>query len=1331
MDFDWNKIGSGSKFNALVSAVLCQKDHRTHIFNRDGKDGAIDALSGDMKTVFQSKYHHGGSSAQAFTDAKKELKKIPAYRAAGHRWHAIWKDVTTWRLITNVPFGPQDELRWQNEVVPEFAKLGLAATYQTSAHLQNDLIKHRDIADAFFGDRPRLFVSLQEHREALLAREVLERAYDVPLEGRDAEMTRIRDFVQNSPHHVLLIEGEGGVGKSRLQYEAAVALVDEGVVDTVYCGTPHLPASQDWYVGIVPEANALVLIDDPTDADFVVRFLSELRSRTKAWKAVITVRSQRDPVIDCLRDPRERLLAPPIVLAPLAEAAAACLAAELLQSLPISDEDRPRAEKWIAKVCGRFPIWMTVAAKLLETRTDLRELPEDNFGIAEVHVADIVRHTKPEIAAPSQVLALLRWIALAQPVNRHADGVLAYLAAATGLPSAEAVDALLTDLVRRRALTFFGVSKRMVEIRPDVLRDHLLIEWLTFEEAGVGRRPSPDARRVATELAAEALEDRPSPFTERIVSSLARLEFTIESQPPFLDPLADAAVQLAESAGDTLAQQRALKVAKLIAPLRPRKLARVAELLRARDVPVGTLRTIFGEHRVTRSRVLDEVPWELFRAAHRAATKDERHAVLRELCEFVDVQAAEDGRRSNSGRSAAELLPRVLHGGRTYRSSFHEEGAALVADAMNRLARGETPCESWRVVVGAMTALQRMDTYTSSDEPNTFTWETFGIAPEGAPGKIAAQIRLRLWDVVTKPGPLTPAKKFAWPILDAMHRVLNQGDKIPEWHALEIDDLKRCEALTLDPATHLEDLQAARTLWDWHHQYDQDPVARPLADACEANYLKHPITARYAGVFGTDRLESEKPIEDAADAWPVTATAADLEEYLAGAFLYARTHADNWREGRVNSFLWQLGQRRGRDQGIRDFVAVHLARGSASELFPAALQLARASLFETRKLGDDAAVRAALEWLDGLVPDEASRARLLGALYPEVGRWVARAWTEADRDFMDKHWSLVEQMPPRSLFFVLGRRLHSENAMQTRITQLLAGLEGAARSDAVSAIWSGYNDMLPHPLTAADVSATTVDFLLGLMMTEPDLGEKHGHSDWEIGEILKVVPPKPVSWMVEVVRRRLEAFGPHNKGVEVAKSGQLVFILPGDDALLLRAVAPLPNEAPTPEAHAAVRELFAIAKEDATIGYYLPQLLAKLDPHGRVAPHVIAEKLQDVLDVPDAEAVRTWARFAGWRRHGSPAWRTIAIAACARVSPDWSDYDRNGVYSSLRSQRMKGWSGTPGELHPRFHEAVDTAKKALADEQEPILKQYWEWTLKVAEYDLERAKAKLEEGEDF
>jgi hypothetical protein len=1330
MDFDWNKIGSGPKFNALVSALLCQDDHKARIFNREGKDGAIDALSGDSKTVFQSKYHHGGSSSLAFTDAKKELAKIEKYRRPGDNWYHIWHPVEHWCLVTNVPFGTQDEQRWRDEVAPEFAKLGLTASYKTSADLQIQLVRHRDIADAFFGDRPRLFVSLGEHREGLIRREVLERSYDVPLEGRDLEMATIRDFVENSAHHVLLIEGEGGVGKTRLQYEAAAALVDGGVVETVYCGTAHLAASQNWYLGIVPESTALVLIDDPTDAEFIKRFVGEFGGRTKHWKALITVRSHRDPVIAPLKDPRDRLLAPALVLMPLPEAPAVRLASELLRPLAIADDQRARAERWLATICGRFPIWMTVAAKLLESRGGLRELPTDGFKIGKEYVAEIVRHASPEILTPVQALEALRWIALVQPLNRLTDDALERFASAAGLSSAAQAGVIIDDFARRRAVTLFGVNKRMVEVRPDVLRDHLLIEWLTTNDAGGGRRPSPAARTVADHLAADALEGRPNPFMQQVVSSLARLEFTIEPPPPFLDQLADAAIALAERASDTLAQQHALDIARAIAPFRPARLARVSTVLRTREVPVGSFRTVLAEHAVSRARVLGALPWELFRGARNAVSASERVAILRELVELIDIEAASPARRSNDGKSASELLQRVLHERHSYRTSFHKEAAALASDLLNRVAAGEPPRESAKVLVGALIALERHDGYTSPDDPNAFTFESFTISPDAGVGKIAASIRERLWAIASKAGPLTPAKRFAWPLLNAMHTGLNRSDDVAGWRRLLLDDLARCLTLATDSATQLEDLQAARALWDWHVAYGEDDAeGRRLATSCEAAYLRHAVVARYAAVFASDRTGSDRVLQEAADAWPATATAQELEEYVEGALLYARTHAERWTESRVFSLIGYLGERHGADTGVRDFIAAHLAKGAAGALFVVALRLANSALWTVRQRGDDTAVRAALDWLDAAVRDDEARVRLLESLYPGAGKFIARVWCEADRAFMDRHWALIERLPVASRFFVMGRRLHTEPSMMARITDAVAQLTSTARSEAIVALWSGYNDLLPYPFKAADISVPVVDFLLDFLVMEPDLSASHGHGSWEIEQILQEVPRKSASWLAEVIRRRIEVFSPHNKQVEADKFGEYIFILPSDDALVWRVVEQLPDGEPTSEAIAAIALLFEIATTETTVGYYLGQTLAKLDPHGRVGPHVVARRLADVLDSPDVDAICAWARFGGWYAIGSRPWRIIASAACARVFTDATDDERYMVFSALHSHRIQSWSGKPGELHPRFQSAVDAAKKSLDEESHPVLKTYWEWALKVAEHDREREKGKLEEYE--
>jgi hypothetical protein len=185
----WGLIESGATFHALVGDLLLQIDPLTIIYNREGADGAIDAVSGDRKTVFQSKHHKAGQATppKAFADARRELAKIKEYRRAGNKWHAIWKEVTTWKLVSNVPFGPADDQRWNKEIVPAFAKLKLKAERVMQPQLETMLTDHPAVAGAFFGQRPRLFISLAEHREALVAREVLQRAYDVALEsGRRA-----------------------------------------------------------------------------------------------------------------------------------------------------------------------------------------------------------------------------------------------------------------------------------------------------------------------------------------------------------------------------------------------------------------------------------------------------------------------------------------------------------------------------------------------------------------------------------------------------------------------------------------------------------------------------------------------------------------------------------------------------------------------------------------------------------------------------------------------------------------------------------------------------------------------------------------------------------------------------------------------------------------------------------------------------------------------------------------------------------------------------------------------------------------------------------------
>jgi hypothetical protein len=60
---------------------------------------------------------------------------------------------------------------------------------------------------------------------------------------------------------------------------------------------------------------------------------------------------------------------------------------------------------------------------------------------------------------------------------------------------------------------------------------------------------------------------------------------------------------------------------------------------------------------------------------------------------------------------------------------------------------------------------------------------------------------------------------------------------------------------------------------------------------------------------------------------------------------------------------------------------------------------------------------------------------------------------------------------------------------------------------------------------------------------------------------------------------------------------------------------------------------------------------------------------------------------------------------------------------------MPSWSGPPGQVHPRWQEDVDDARRTLAEEQDPALRGFWEYCIAVAEERLEIERGRIEERE--
>jgi hypothetical protein len=216
--------------------------------------------------------------------------------------------------------------------------------------------------------------------------------------------------------------------------------------------------------------------------------------------------------------------------------------------------------------------------------------------------------------------------------------------------------------------------------------------------------------------------------------------------------------------------------------------------------------------------------------------------------------------------------------------------------------------------------------------------------------------------------------------------------------------------------------------------------------------------------------------------------------------------------------------------------------------------------------------------------------------------------------------------------------------------------------------------------------------------------------------------------MADVLRGRLAAFGEHNRQHTAEKRAGHVFLVPGHDTYLVEIVESIPDRPATPDELAAIAGLMGFADADWTIEYHLPELLASLDPHGRAVAEIVVNHINDALMTSTVDALVGYSRFASRYSERSTAWRRIAVAACQRIEAlRLGDEDRRRVYSSMLFNGVESWGGSPKDLHPRWQDAVDSAKKALDEETESVLRPFWQWRLENEQRQLEREKARLEE----
>ena len=1331
-DRNWGAITDGATFEALVARLVFFEDPKAMLFERLGRDGGQDMRSSDGTCVFQAKHHQSPSAATAIADAKREASKIASYREPGHERYAQWQGVTHWRLVTNALFNPTDQERWDDEVVPVFRSQGLIAEYWGRSQLDALLDKHPEVDRFFFGNQTRAFLTLPEARERIASQEtVLKRGTPTPFVGRGEELDQVARFM-SSDSRFLVIHGSGGIGKTRLLIEAGEEIASTGRWQVLWANAATMLSSGTWFDGIVPERPTLLLVDEPEDEQLMKILDEQQSSRTADWKVAISVRSPKDPVMRWFGGARTRKYVDTINLDVLRPDEAEQMCMGLLSSGPLGTKRDTWRKEVAHELAGRFsyhPVWLTIAVHVLETSGDLAGVPQTADSLAELYLEEIIKCQKE--FQPEQVRSLLRWVALVGAVNRESDAAIGLLREGSGVASDTSVREMLARLVARGGLAQRGARNRLVELKPDVLRDHVLIRWLSVD-VGYGEtpmQPSDAARTIVDDILRTVLQGNISQLGQAVFVSMARTEFLLKlsgTPVPLLKPFFD---HFRDHVETTSASVR-LVIAELLPDVAQFYPIETVELSRAfRSVDAGTdeVQGVFGSYQVGQDDVVLALAWPVFHAAMGAQTKDEREQVIGELCALVEAEADIAARRAgglpNDGKRAAQLVKRVIGGGPQFWSDFQAELCTVVSRLLAEAVGQPTytaKLAALKSLLGPYLELGREQVWSEGDKLNIGSVVMLPGSPAWkARQGILNQVRGYLADQRVT----SEVRLVFWAALVNAHRNANQcrkrdGESLhSELRDVLLDDLVWARSLLSQNAREFEELKAARELWRWHDRFDDDPEFKRVSRELENLYEMNDLAGEFEPLFRSDDPQRcyERWDEKAAQL-AANPSCRDIKSFVDRAFRFAGER----RPDQLQRFAWNLGAHADTSDSIGSFIAESLAEPETSRYTDFSITAACSWIMKLRRTAGGEAAHRLVDKLVNTCSDDERRIRLIKQVYDRpVSREDGRLCPAQHSYLRSKAKLFLDngQGPDFIKIAVLGLS-RDWPELKGLVERTLNEIPREQLGDAVvslvrSAYWALDEDK------AQEAPPDFGIWLLDQVLLLPDLSVLSNTAEWELAEILKRVGRLPVTWLPGALQRRVDMEAQDESGRVIATD---------HGVLLSRCVAPITKaHVGNPEISKAIAALIDLSSNTGTTRYYLPRLLLGVDPEGLVVPQEVANRLRATSSLDD---LRRLARIAGGYAIASPPWRTIAQPLVEHAGRESRPLERRRLFSALMPKGARAWWAAPGGVPQEFVDGVQRAQELLDAETDTAFRAFWEWHLEVAkaEFRREEEEAKEERG---
>ena len=1305
---NWGLIHDGGILESMMHAILYAQDPQTILFGRPGKDAGQDARTADGQIVFQSKYRDGMDMDVAVDLALEELEKIKKYRAATHANHKHWKDATKWVLFANLSINPNDDGKWKSKVIPEFAKVGLAAEYWTKEIIEAKLAEESQVREVYFGQENRVLVGLKEAHDLLLNERLGSDSLDCPMHGRDADLSRVKEFINSPEKRVLPVIGPGGIGKSRFLYESLVTLSHDGW--RVLWGLPGAMAkSSQWFRLLNGTQKTCVALDDPDDPALLRAVIEQLSTAERRnWRVIISYRTDRSDVLR--RYKTNTSVEEPIRLVSLSEPDSKAL---LNSRLGFEAN-----EAWLH---GAFrlnqgnPGWISLFAELAK-QGKLTELPPKADDIATLYVSSCLETLEETIRPQARIL--LRWLALWGSLVSEAGGEeleeIEFLGN-EGI-SKVALHDILKRLVNSGLVRNWGIAKRLFGIDSLLIRQHILSEWLLREEGAGEYSVSPAGTELVSKLLSSGL-----PRVEATLQTISQMSLSrLESQEAYslLRPIFGAMTATAKETS-LVGQDR---LAVLVASLG------VADPESALDVLIAIRENAKGDEEIedsfwgnihfTRSRLVSTLSWTLFNLAERVDDSGVANRFLREFRELSSLQEAGPS-PADPGKSPQQLLNRLLCKSTNSRV-FSQPAFDLAADHL--------VSEEWWPFVGdlAKCVLEPKRETVEWIANWTLGFTSYAIATDTPDWQRFLSLRTRLFEILQSDANRTLHDRI-WPLLSESHHSLayvNAHHRMSDpsrvaYRNVLVDDLSRCQSLLKPPRT-LSEATLARPMWEWYLKYGQDEALVAPARECERLYsalsrwqLQDFFRFDYDEELRSETERVAKGLRNATAPNDFVDFFDEVNRYL----ISARGDSDDMADGmQLAALADKLSDMfsldaTGAPTPLSSFVLSILGVGEKADKHSLsfAIMVCKARLGRL-KSNEEGSVG---EWLNRLM-----------TLTPSKGTVLYRLYSNA-------HPDSTGQLSMDEVQCVLAHK----SAFSHRNWFWLMGVFTGAVDEELS----------KHVLTSLESFGDDryeASNCLGLFIRSCHLTMRRYERSTSTEFVRSIL-----EW---IVRFQLDGslLSFHDLEALIQRSG-VVSDMRYFASLLQSRVklegAPDPNERfeilphrfdvrawckfdPASETDiAAFHEVCRLALDSTfTASYWIPKYLPEIDPSGNCVASFVTAHLASPQGT-NADILSRLAYLASQYPADSEAWAVIARPVCEKANSLRRE-DREHVYFCLSRNETGVMTSLPGEVPHYYIDARDSARLLLDGEpKDSPIRSYREWALRRAESDLRHEQGRAEE----